>query len=63
VRSLPNPHTRARDAFPHELQQTGATVQSAEQMAKNLPARINAAQQVADQLYRRWLDPLIQAGG
>ena len=49
--------------YAHELQQTGATVQSAEQMAKNLPARINAAQQVADQLYRRWLDPLIQAGG
>ena len=45
--------------YAHELEETGSTVQSAEQMTTDLPARINAAQQFADQLYRRWLTPLL----
>jgi len=48
--------------YAHEIQHSSPSVQSAEQMTANLPARIKAAQQVADQLYRRWLDPLIQVG-
>jgi GMP synthase-like glutamine amidotransferase len=45
--------------YEHELQQTSATVQSAAQMTANLPARISAAQQVADHVYQRWLTPLL----
>ena len=45
--------------YAHELEDTGSTVQSAEQMTTDLPARIDAAQQFADQLYRRWLTPLL----
>jgi len=45
--------------YAHELEETGSTVQSAEQMTTDLPARIDAAQQFADQLYRRWLTPLL----
>jgi len=45
--------------YAHELQETGSTVQSAKQMTTDLPARINAAQQFADQLYQRWLTPLL----
>jgi GMP synthase-like glutamine amidotransferase len=45
--------------YAHELEETGSTVQSAEQMTADLPARIDAAQQFADQLYRRWLTPLL----
>ena len=46
--------------YAHELQQTSATVQSAEQMTADLPARIGAAQHVADRLYQRWLAPLLE---
>jgi len=45
--------------YEHELQQTSATVQSAAQMTANLPARISAAQHVADHVYQRWLTPLL----
>ena len=45
--------------YGHELEETGSTVQSAAQMTADLPARIDAAQQFADQLYRRWLTPLL----
>lgn len=46
--------------YAHELQETSTTVQSAAQMTADLPARIAAAQQVADRLYQRWLAPLRQ---
>jgi GMP synthase-like glutamine amidotransferase len=45
--------------YGQELQETSMTVQSAEQMATDLPARIAAAQRVADSLYERWLAPLL----
>ena len=45
--------------YEHELQQTGNSVQSAAQMTTDLPARISAAQQVADHVYLRWLAPLL----
>ena len=45
--------------YAHELQETSATVQSAEQMTTNLPAKIAAAQQVADHIYKHWLAPLL----
>ena len=44
-----------------ELENTANTVQSAEEMTANLDARIAAAQRVADELYRRWLRPLLEA--
>lgn len=42
-----------------ELQNPGDTVQSAEQMTSGLAGRIKAAQQVADRLYQRWLQPVL----
>jgi GMP synthase-like glutamine amidotransferase len=45
--------------YADELQQTSTTVQSAAQMTADLPAKIAAAQQVADKLYRLWLQPLL----
>ena len=42
-----------------ELQAVSATVQSAEQMTTGLTSRISAAQQVADRLYQRWLEPVL----
>jgi len=42
-----------------ELQAVSATVQSAEQMTTGLKSRISAAQQVADRLYERWLEPIL----
>jgi GMP synthase-like glutamine amidotransferase len=45
--------------YAHELQETSATVQSAEQMTADLPTRISGAQQVADIIYERWLSPLL----
>lgn len=42
-----------------ELQEVSATVQSAEQMTTGLQSRISAAQEVADRLYRRWLEPVL----
>ena len=45
--------------YEHELQQTGNSVQSAAQMTTDLPAKISAAQQVADHVYLHWLSPLL----
>ena len=45
--------------YAHELQETSTTVQSAEQMTTDLPAKIAAAQQVADRIYQHWLAPLL----
>jgi GMP synthase-like glutamine amidotransferase len=45
--------------YKDELQPVTATVQSEEQMTAGLPARIRAAQQVADRLYQRWLAAVI----
>ena len=45
--------------YAHELQETSTTVQSAEQMTTDLPAKIAAAQQVADHIYQHWLAPLL----
>jgi GMP synthase-like glutamine amidotransferase len=45
--------------YQDELQEVTATVQSAAQMTTQLSARISAAQQVADRLYQRWLQPVL----
>ncbi|MDX2457763.1 MAG: type 1 glutamine amidotransferase [Gammaproteobacteria bacterium] len=45
--------------YAHELQQPSTTVQTAEQMSADLPARIAAAQHVADSIYQHWLAPLL----
>ena len=45
--------------YKDELQDVTATVQSAVQMTTALTARISAAQQVADRLYQRWLEPVL----
>ena len=45
--------------YEDELQDVTATVQSAAQMTTALTARISAAQQVADRLYQRWLEPVL----
>jgi GMP synthase-like glutamine amidotransferase len=45
--------------YKQELQETSTTVQSAEQMTTDLPARIATARQVADSVYERWLAPLL----
>ena len=45
--------------YEDELREPSASIQSAEQMTADLEARITALQQVADQLYRRWLRPVI----
>lgn len=42
-----------------EIETPSGTVQSAQAMSAGLHARIAAAQQVADVLYRRWLQPLL----
>jgi len=47
--------------YREELVNTTATVQSREEITANLDARIAAAQQIADRLYRRWLSPLLKA--
>lgn len=46
-----------RDELAHPI----ATVQSLEEMTTGLDTRIEAARQVADKLYRRWLAPLLAA--
>ena len=45
--------------YKDELQEVTATVQSEEQMTVRLAERISAAQQVADKLYQRWLEPIL----
>ena len=45
--------------YQDELQEVTSTVQSAAQMTTALTARISAAQQVADRLYQRWLEPVL----
>ena len=45
--------------YAHEIQHSSPTVQSAEQMTADLPARIAAARHVADSVYERWLAPLL----
>jgi len=45
--------------YHHELANPGPAVQSAAQMTRNLDVRIHDAQQVADVLYERWLQPLL----
>ena len=45
--------------YAYEIQETSATVQSAEQMTADLPARIAGAQQLADGIYLQWLAPLL----
>ena len=42
-----------------ELVDPAPAVQTAEQMTAALEQRITEAQQVADVLYRRWLEPLL----
>jgi GMP synthase-like glutamine amidotransferase len=44
-----------------ELVNPAVTVQSREQMTRDIEARIAAAQQFADRLYLRWLRPLLEA--
>lgn len=43
----------------HEFVTPGATVQNAQQMQQNLPARVAALEHVADVLYARWLQSLV----
>jgi GMP synthase-like glutamine amidotransferase len=45
--------------YADELHHPAASVQSAEQMTTGLDDRIRAAQQVADRLYQRWLEPVL----
>jgi GMP synthase-like glutamine amidotransferase len=45
--------------YEDELQNPGDTVQSAQQMTSGLDERIRTAQQVADRLYHRWLEPVL----
>jgi GMP synthase-like glutamine amidotransferase len=47
--------------YEDELQNPGDSVQSAEQMTSGLDERIEAAQQVADRLYQRWLQPVLNS--
>jgi GMP synthase-like glutamine amidotransferase len=47
--------------YKDELQNPGDSVQSAEQMTSGLDERIEAAQQVADPLYQRWLQPVLNS--
>ena len=47
--------------YEDELQNPGDSVQSAEQMTSGLDERIEAAQQVADPLYQRWLQPVLNS--
>ena len=44
--------------YQDELENPSASVQSAQQMTEGLEQRITEAQQVADILYQRWLEPL-----
>lgn len=47
---------------PDELAHPSESVQSAVQMTKNLPARIDDLREVADRLYDRWLQPFLKTG-
>ena len=46
--------------YRHELASPGPAVQTAEQMCDDLDARLRGAQQAADVLYARWLQPLLE---
>lgn len=46
--------------YTHEINAPSESVQSAEQMADDLDARIDAMQEVADALYVRWLRPIME---
>lgn len=43
----------------HEIENPSATVQSAQEMTRELPARVHSLQNVAQSLYRRWLQPIL----
>lgn len=45
---------------PHELEPPAGAVQSASVMTRNLDSHIRAAQQVADVLYGKWLQPVLR---
>ena len=45
--------------YQDELENPSASVQSAQQMTEGLEQRITEAQQAADILYQRWLEPLL----
>ena len=45
--------------YEDELKDNTPTVQSAEQMTANVQDRVIAAQQVADIVYQRWLEPVL----
>jgi GMP synthase-like glutamine amidotransferase len=47
--------------YRQELESPGPAIQTAAQMAEDLDARIRGAQQVANVLYTRWLQPLLEA--
>ena len=46
--------------YRHELDAPAPAVQSAAQMTDDIDARIRGAQRVADVLYERWLQPLLE---
>jgi len=48
--------------YKDELDNPSPSVQSAQQMTERLEQRIAAAQQAADVLYQRWLEPLVGQG-
>ena len=45
--------------YADELDNPAVSVQTAEQIIERLEQRISVAQQAADILYRRWLEPLL----
>jgi len=47
--------------YADELAVTSATVQSRQQMTEDLEVRVRTAQQLADRLYQRWLQPVLQS--
>lgn len=46
--------------YQHEIAHPGGAVQSLTEMATDLDKRIREAQQVADVLYERWLEPILK---
>ena len=49
------------DLYAQEITEPDATIQSKWEMTEQLDTRIEAAQQIADMLYTRWLQSVIQA--